>query len=384
MFGLPYRCPLIGRFWVVYVFFTAKYATPTDLSVFQSELYYTIHVRFRHLSHLSANECAFGPLRLPTQLQSQRDPSRFLFPNSCSPLALRSTDPTDSPPRAPLAYHSSTAVRMTSTGTCSWSLSLLDAAAPPPSVLDAVAPLPLLRHDSLASMVSYSTASTVAHEEGLADLAPSATVSLAKRLWQPDAEGPTCSMMSCGKQFHRLFRKHHCRMCGRVVCKECSSGRRSVLPAIGSAKALDVRVCDACCHSTNLYPMARTTAPFAPPRSWTMSAPTTSSRPDPAGKGLATSPWGWYAAALPRPCLSAPLAIPNSRAAWHPSPDAAQGDVSKAAPAAVGGEEEDHILQALRSKFASTSCYEGLLLHEPAALDLLLRCAADQLRSREM
>jgi hypothetical protein len=135
-----------------------------------------------------------------------------------------------------------------------------------------------------------------------------------------------------------------------------------------------------------------------------MSAPTTPSRPGPAGKGLATSPWG-YAAAIPRTrseCLSAPLAIPNSRAAWlGQPPDAAKappanaadggapppdGDVSKAAPSAgVGGEDEqDHILQTLRAKFATTSYYEGLLLHEPAALDLLMRCAADQVRSREM
>ncbi|KAJ1475614.1 hypothetical protein T484DRAFT_1592703, partial [Baffinella frigidus] len=66
-----------------------------------------------------------------------------------------------------------------------------------------------------------------------------------KGLWQPDADAPTCSMMTCGKEFNRFFRRHHCRMCGRVVCTDCSTARRRVVPETGSTKTL-ARVCDAC------------------------------------------------------------------------------------------------------------------------------------------
>ncbi|KAJ1475735.1 hypothetical protein T484DRAFT_1750947 [Baffinella frigidus] len=135
-----------------------------------------------------------------------------------------------------------------------------------------------------------------------------------------------------------------------------------------------------------------------------MSAPTTPSRPD--QNVSATSPWGYGAGLLrhrSETSLTAPLAIPNARAVCPPRPDVvkelspdapvpdgggagAQGANEEEPPAVVspGGEEEDHVLQALREKFATTFYYAGLLLHEPAALDLLMRCAADQMRAREM
>jgi hypothetical protein len=207
----------------------------------------------------------------------------------------------------------------------------------------------------------------------------STTVGLPKHLWQQDAEAPTCSMMMCGKEFHRFFqKKHHCRMCGRVVCDGCSSGRRSVLPEKVSAKSLDVRVCDACCHSANLYTTSRTIRPSTPLRSGTMSAPTTPLvRRDPAEKGPATSPWG-YAADLSRSrsetSLSAPRAIPSSRDVWHPLPD-----VAKEPPPGGGGDGE-----AADAVYKAASYYEGLLRYEPKALDVLMQCAADRMRSLEM
>ncbi|KAI1813241.1 FYVE zinc finger-domain-containing protein [Poronia punctata] len=41
--------------------------------------------------------------------------------------------------------------------------------------------------------------------------------------WQPDAEVTNCSI--CGAGFTLLYRKHHCRKCGRVVCDRCSPHR---------------------------------------------------------------------------------------------------------------------------------------------------------------
>lgn len=44
--------------------------------------------------------------------------------------------------------------------------------------------------------------------------------------WQPDAEVSECPI--CKRQFTFLFRRHHCRKCGRVVCNECSPHRITI------------------------------------------------------------------------------------------------------------------------------------------------------------
>jgi hypothetical protein len=51
-----------------------------------------------------------------------------------------------------------------------------------------------------------------------------------RRLWQPDHEAQSCSLLACGKSFGSWLnmRKHHCRQCGRVVCGSCSA--RVVMP----------------------------------------------------------------------------------------------------------------------------------------------------------
>lgn len=41
--------------------------------------------------------------------------------------------------------------------------------------------------------------------------------------WQDDAEVTACPI--CKRTFHFLFRKHHCRRCGRIICNECSPHR---------------------------------------------------------------------------------------------------------------------------------------------------------------
>ena len=44
--------------------------------------------------------------------------------------------------------------------------------------------------------------------------------------WQPDSEVPDCPI--CGRTFTWLFRRHHCRKCGRVVCNDCSPHRITI------------------------------------------------------------------------------------------------------------------------------------------------------------
>jgi hypothetical protein len=63
-------------------------------------------------------------------------------------------------------------------------------------------------------------------------------------LWTPDNQSNTC--MKCDKQFDFfLNRRHHCRSCGDVVCKDCSS-KKFLLSEMDSNQ---VRVCDTCYRS---------------------------------------------------------------------------------------------------------------------------------------
>lgn len=58
--------------------------------------------------------------------------------------------------------------------------------------------------------------------------------------WQSDAEVTACTL--CASTFKWTRRKHHCRLCGRVVCNACSRAR--LLPSQGSERA--ERACDGC------------------------------------------------------------------------------------------------------------------------------------------
>lgn len=63
--------------------------------------------------------------------------------------------------------------------------------------------------------------------------------------WQPDSDVTSCPV--CNRQFTFLFRKHHCRKCGRVVCSQCSPHRITLPrqfivhpPADGSNSIIDL------------------------------------------------------------------------------------------------------------------------------------------------
>ena len=68
--------------------------------------------------------------------------------------------------------------------------------------------------------------------------------------WLP--EDLVLSCMLCKRPFHLMRWTHHCRDCGGVFCKECSSHRVSSA-SLGldgeGTKTLSVRVCDRCAFS---------------------------------------------------------------------------------------------------------------------------------------
>ncbi|XP_071500345.1 pleckstrin homology domain-containing family F member 2-like [Diadema antillarum] len=59
-------------------------------------------------------------------------------------------------------------------------------------------------------------------------------------VWVPDHDAPHC--MLCNKRFTTLFRRHHCRKCGKVVCQACSA-KKFMLPLQSNTP---LRVCDYC------------------------------------------------------------------------------------------------------------------------------------------
>ncbi|KAI8909604.1 Dbl homology domain-containing protein [Gorgonomyces haynaldii] len=60
-------------------------------------------------------------------------------------------------------------------------------------------------------------------------------------VWIPDALADHC--MLCSKEFTILFRRHHCRACGKIVCHDCSKSSFYLTREEGEIKA---RACDTC------------------------------------------------------------------------------------------------------------------------------------------
>ncbi|KIX08060.1 uncharacterized protein Z518_02715 [Rhinocladiella mackenziei CBS 650.93] len=57
--------------------------------------------------------------------------------------------------------------------------------------------------------------------------------------WQPDSEVSECPI--CKRPFTWMFRRHHCRKCGRVVCNDCSPHRITIpRPFIVRPPGLDI------------------------------------------------------------------------------------------------------------------------------------------------
>ena len=65
-------------------------------------------------------------------------------------------------------------------------------------------------------------------------------------VWIPDKEAKEC--MICRTKFNMVNRKHHCRMCGRVLCKSCTPRKMLCLDY-----STPQRVCVECARSNTSY-----------------------------------------------------------------------------------------------------------------------------------
>ncbi|KAJ6217733.1 hypothetical protein RDWZM_008890 [Blomia tropicalis] len=87
---------------------------------------------------------------------------------------------------------------------------------------------------SSASAISTGSTSATAHSHANHNL-------LLPPTWIPDELVSTCSL--CGQVFNLIRRRHHCRRCGNIFCRQCSNHFVS-LKCFGYAKP--VRVCERC------------------------------------------------------------------------------------------------------------------------------------------
>ncbi|KAG7393249.1 hypothetical protein PHYPSEUDO_011254 [Phytophthora pseudosyringae] len=63
--------------------------------------------------------------------------------------------------------------------------------------------------------------------------------------WVRNAERNECVV--CYRRFHQLTRRrHHCRLCGEVICRECSVHKDVDLPTFGPTA---LRICTSCCRT---------------------------------------------------------------------------------------------------------------------------------------
>lgn len=66
--------------------------------------------------------------------------------------------------------------------------------------------------------------------------------------WVPNEASNNCSI--CSIEFSFIERKHHCRLCGNLICNACSRN----LP-IKLILESDIRACKQCSYLLTLYPL---------------------------------------------------------------------------------------------------------------------------------
>ncbi|EJD03537.1 uncharacterized protein FOMMEDRAFT_132998 [Fomitiporia mediterranea MF3/22] len=75
-------------------------------------------------------------------------------------------------------------------------------------------------------------------------------------IWVPD--GKTGSCMRCARSFGWRRRRHHCRLCGRVVCANCSEKTFFIADASLNDSSKSARACNACYDT--VFPVIETSA----------------------------------------------------------------------------------------------------------------------------
>ena len=98
------------------------------------------------------------------------------------------------------------------------------------------------------------------------------TTARRKAIWQPDYTAQECP--TCMRRFSTFVRKHHCRVCGRVICYQCSLSRVALSQdvcvntpdGLGSTSAPSMyhRVCDECMRTGDVATIAAAAAAATP------------------------------------------------------------------------------------------------------------------------
>lgn len=74
-------------------------------------------------------------------------------------------------------------------------------------------------------------------------------VAIGKSWWTADSEAKSCQMAGCTRKFGARVRRHHCRKCGKCVCKDCSMYKLMLRHPTEKAASKQVshdRVCGSC------------------------------------------------------------------------------------------------------------------------------------------
>ncbi|KAM8860462.1 FYVE, RhoGEF and PH domain-containing protein 6-like [Synchiropus picturatus] len=77
-------------------------------------------------------------------------------------------------------------------------------------------------------------------------------------IWIPDIRATMCMICTC--EFTLMWRRHHCRACGKVVCKSCSSNKH----CLEYMKNQAARVCDHCFIALNQPKCEACVSPVSP------------------------------------------------------------------------------------------------------------------------
>eukprot|EP01043_Picozoa_sp_COSAG02_P045423 COSAG02_NODE_4148_length_5713_cov_57.342180_3_plen_262_part_00 len=74
-------------------------------------------------------------------------------------------------------------------------------------------------------------------------------VAIGKSWWTADSKATRCEMAGCTRTFGKRVRRHHCRKCGKCVCKDCSTYKLMLRHPTEKATSKQVshdRVCGSC------------------------------------------------------------------------------------------------------------------------------------------
>ena len=69
-----------------------------------------------------------------------------------------------------------------------------------------------------------------------------------KEKWVPDEKVNNC--LKCNKEFSTLLRKHHCRICGNIFCKDCSNQNICIKLKNNN---ITIKVCDKCKETYKIF-----------------------------------------------------------------------------------------------------------------------------------